>query len=198
MFKHGTNCNEIQQHQLDFIYNYLHRFLNKIFAQFFNSLWPSDMIGYHRTFTTLVQVKTFCLTAPSHYLNQFGLAMRYSGIHSRVIFIWTPVLKNINCQVVYGIQTFEITATFPKRQWVKNALPWMQCLYFKWNFYEIFSSGSREQILSQNCWIDCICLRMTFVLQDISAILHINLMAWQHVGGEPSLNRYLMFTKDTP
>ena len=35
-----------------------------------NSLWPSDAIWQHRSGSTLAQVMAFCLTAPSHYLNQ--------------------------------------------------------------------------------------------------------------------------------
>ena len=36
----------------------------------FNSLWPIDDIGHHRTWSSLVQVMTCCLTTPSHYMNQ--------------------------------------------------------------------------------------------------------------------------------
>ena len=33
-------------------------------------LWPSDAIWRQRSGSTLAQAKAFCLTAPSHYLNQ--------------------------------------------------------------------------------------------------------------------------------
>ena len=37
----------------------------------FNSLWPSDtIIWWHRSGSTLAQVMSSCLAAPSHYLNQ--------------------------------------------------------------------------------------------------------------------------------
>ena len=36
----------------------------------FNSLWSSDEIWSHRTWSTLVQVMACCLMASSHYLNQ--------------------------------------------------------------------------------------------------------------------------------
>ena len=39
----------------------------------FLPLWPSDSIWHHRTWSTLVQVMTCCLTAPSHYMNQCWL-----------------------------------------------------------------------------------------------------------------------------
>ena len=35
-----------------------------------NSLWPRDITWWHRSVSTLAQVKACCLTAPSHYLNQ--------------------------------------------------------------------------------------------------------------------------------
>ena len=35
-----------------------------------NSLWPSDAIWQHRSWSTLAQVMACCLAAPSHYLNQ--------------------------------------------------------------------------------------------------------------------------------
>ena len=38
-----------------------------------NSLWPSDAIWRQRSGSTLTQVMAYCLTAPSHYLNQCWL-----------------------------------------------------------------------------------------------------------------------------
>ena len=38
-----------------------------------NSLWPSDAIWQHRSWSTLAQVMACCVTAPSHYLNQCWL-----------------------------------------------------------------------------------------------------------------------------
>ena len=38
-----------------------------------NPLWPSDAIWWQRSGSTLAQVMTCCLTAPSHYLNQCWL-----------------------------------------------------------------------------------------------------------------------------
>ena len=38
--------------------------------KYVNSLWPSDAILKHRSGSTLAPVMAYCLTAPSHYLNQ--------------------------------------------------------------------------------------------------------------------------------
>ena len=35
-----------------------------------NSIWPSDAICYHGSWSTLVQIMACCLMAPSHNLNQ--------------------------------------------------------------------------------------------------------------------------------
>ena len=47
--------------------------LIKVKATLLNSLWPCDVICQHRSESTLAQVMACCLTAPSHYLNQFWL-----------------------------------------------------------------------------------------------------------------------------
>ena len=41
-----------------------------------NSLWPGDVIWRQRSKSTLAQVMTCCLTAPSHYRNQCWLMIR--------------------------------------------------------------------------------------------------------------------------
>ena len=53
-----------------------------LFVQFrgLNSLWPSDAIWWHRSWSTLVQVMACCLTAPSHYLNQCWLIVKYGPV----------------------------------------------------------------------------------------------------------------------
>ena len=51
-----------------------------------NPLWPIDIIWRHGSRSTLAQVMACCLTAPSHYLNQFDLSsVRANGIHLRAI-----------------------------------------------------------------------------------------------------------------
>ena len=41
------------------------------FRKSFNLLWPSGIIWWQSPWSTLAQVMTCCLMAPSHYLNQY-------------------------------------------------------------------------------------------------------------------------------
>ena len=56
---------------------------------FVNSLWPGDVIWWHRSGSILAQVMTCCLTVPSHYLNQCWLTWLIisgsCGIHHATI-----------------------------------------------------------------------------------------------------------------
>ena len=57
-------------------------FWHIIWSWWVNSLWPSDTIWWHRSWSTLVQVMACCLTAPSHYLNQYWLIISKVLWHS--------------------------------------------------------------------------------------------------------------------
>ena len=50
--------------------------------QWVNTLWPSYAIWWHRSGPTLVQVMPCCLTAPSHYPNQYWLTISELFWHS--------------------------------------------------------------------------------------------------------------------
>ena len=50
---------------------------NYLSQMFLNSLWPSDIMWWHRCFT-LVQVMACCLTAPSHYHNLCWLLVNWT------------------------------------------------------------------------------------------------------------------------
>ena len=50
-----------------------------------NSLWPTNAILWYRSGSTLAQVMAWCLTAPSHYLNQCWLTINRAPWNS---FIW--------------------------------------------------------------------------------------------------------------
>ena len=75
----------------------------------FNSLWPSDAICWHRTGSTLAQVMACCLTAPSHYLNHCWLIIR--AISPGIL--WRFVLD-----LSLKIKSFTTTTTSLRGQWV--------------------------------------------------------------------------------
>ena len=57
----------------------------------FNSLGPSDAICWHWSVSTLAQEMAYCLTAPSHCLNQCWLVINgFCGICLRAIFTEIP------------------------------------------------------------------------------------------------------------
>ena len=62
-------------------YMYLHACLWAL-ACSLNSLRPSDTIWWQWTGSTLAQVMAWCLTAPSHYLNQCWLIIHKVQSHS--------------------------------------------------------------------------------------------------------------------
>ena len=78
-----------------------------------NSLWPRATIWRHGSESTLVQVIVCCLTAPSHYLNQycFFSSMNFVG-HMRAI---SQKLHMISiCKMCS-----KITAASHRGQWVE-------------------------------------------------------------------------------
>ena len=79
-----------------------------------SSLWLSDAIWWHRSWSILVQVMACCLTAPSLYVNQcwkWGL----------VAFTWRQFcwkcLRYLSLIWVLKL-IFKITAASPRGQWV--------------------------------------------------------------------------------
>ena len=77
-----------------------------------NTLWPSDAIWRRRYWSTLVQVMTCCLTAPSHYLNQCWRITCEVIWHSFQGNIYLNT-QYINPQAVLEIQTLEIKVHLP-------------------------------------------------------------------------------------
>ena len=67
----------------------VHQFCRVSFEAGFNSLCHSDATWWHKSKSTLLQVMDCCLKAPSHYLNQYWLLMKYCGIHLKTITV-TP------------------------------------------------------------------------------------------------------------
>ena len=86
-------------------------------GDYFNSLWPSDAIWWHRSGSTLAQVRACCLTAPSHYLNQCRLIISEVLWHSpEGNFPWN----------MYDIDILDmslIAAASPRGQWVNSLAP---------------------------------------------------------------------------
>ena len=86
-----------------------------------NLLWPSDAIWQQRSGSTLAQVMTCCLTAPSHYLNQCWLIISEVQWHS----YWgnfTRDASTINHWNPFESYIFKISFKFPRGQWVNYAL----------------------------------------------------------------------------
>ena len=63
-------------------------------SMLFNSLWPSDTVCQHRTWSSLVQVMACSQTAPSHYLNQCWL------IISEVLWHSTQAQRTISWEML--------------------------------------------------------------------------------------------------
>ena len=88
-------------------------------VEIFNTLWPSDAIWRWRSWSTLVQVMTCCLTAPSHYLNQIWLIIRKVSWHSSE-GKFTAGTSAINHCNWHEKNSFEISLKSPRPQWVNK------------------------------------------------------------------------------
>ena len=94
------------------------------------SLWPSDAIWRHRSWSTLAQVMACCLTAPSHYLNQCWLIVstdqwRLSKGHFTRD---TPVINHKN-QLQFALKN---SSKSPRGQWVNTypLMPWFRVAWW--------------------------------------------------------------------
>ena len=93
-----------------------------------SSLWPYHAMWHWWSLSTLVQAMAWCLTAPSHYMNQCWLFINMAN--SRVMLTWIDT-QNINPQVAYEIYTFEITTPSPGQQWPSVSALMLLMLWFK-------------------------------------------------------------------
>ena len=93
------------------------------FKDMYHSLRPSEAIWQHRSWSTLPQVMGCCLMATSHYVNQCWLIISdyLAGFHRRAVSQWVP--KLFSCVMCNEFDTFKVTVTSPRGQWVK-----IQCL----------------------------------------------------------------------
>ena len=94
-----------------------------------NPLWLSDAIWRHRSGSTLAHAMACCLPAPSHYLNQCWFLIDEVLWHS----FESNFIVSAKATMLYNeVQndTFKITATSPRGQWVnlvvgcKHRLQW--------------------------------------------------------------------------
>ena len=85
----------------------------------FNSLWPSDAyIWLQGSRSTLVQVMAWCLTAPSHYLNQCWLAItKVQWCSSEGNFTWDITPIKISLKIIF----LRFLLKSAKGQWVNLA-----------------------------------------------------------------------------
>ena len=84
-----------------------------------NSLWPSDVICWQRSGSTLAQIMARCLMAPSHYLNQRWLLIGRVQWHSSECNLTrdTSAISHWNNLEKY---LSKILFKFSRSQWVKN------------------------------------------------------------------------------
>ena len=78
-----------------------------------NSLSLNDAIWWHRSWLTLAQVMSYCLTAPSHYLNQYWLINGVLWHSPRTILIPQEVLMNVTRNMYSEITLFKLLPHFP-------------------------------------------------------------------------------------
>ena len=87
--------------------------------QWVNSLWPSDAVWHHKPCSTLVKlIMTWCLMAPSHYLNQCWLINGEVFRHSPESK-FKEILQISILEIILNIINSKITATSPRDQGVK-------------------------------------------------------------------------------
>ena len=86
---------------------------------------------WHISESTLVQVMVCCLTAPSHYLNQYLHVINKVLWHSSESYFTASVWDNILYNEFQNY-IFEITSTLPRGQWVKE---WLLGKQRWWAYY---------------------------------------------------------------
>ena len=106
----------------------------------FNTLWPSDVIWWHRSGFTLAKVMACCLMAQSHYINQCWLLISEVQWHSNggtpttdtsTINLWNE-LENYLCAILFkspriGELNYDV---YPQLlQWLVNKIEWNRSLH---------------------------------------------------------------------
>ena len=96
-------------------------YIKSRFHTILNSLGSSDAIWRPKTWSTLAQVMACCLTAPSHYLNQWWLIISKVQWHSSEgnFTAGISVINHCNWLEKYSPK---ISLKSPRPQWVKSVL----------------------------------------------------------------------------
>ena len=68
--------------------------------QYVNSLWPSGVTWWHRSWSTLAQVMTCCLMAPSHNLNKCWLLISEGFFFA---FTWESFRRDYYCVWIWKL-----------------------------------------------------------------------------------------------
>ena len=92
-----------------------------VHAGLVNSFGPSDAIWRWRSWSTLVQVMSCCLAAPSLYLNQWLIISKVLCHSSEDIIIRR--FENTNQKSKIEDYIFKITLKSPRGQWVNSLVP---------------------------------------------------------------------------
>ena len=106
-----------------------------------NALWLSGATWQNRSRSTLAHVMACCLTAPSHYLNQYWLLSSEVLWHSPESNLRVP--KLLFCIMSLKIITFEITSISLGGQWVNFCIKYNE----NWLQSHIFPSNSSQRKL---------------------------------------------------
>ena len=93
--------------------------------QWVNSLWPNDAIWWQISRSTLVQVMACCLTAPSHYLNQWWLITSVVERHSSKASSQEITQPSIT-EIIWKIKYLKFHSNFPGANELKMIKP---CVY---------------------------------------------------------------------
>ena len=88
-----------------------------------NSLWPNDAIWRQRSGSTLAQVMAWCLTAPSHYLNQCWFT--FSKVH------WHSFEYILQEMIELSITKISWKITFLKFLWNLTGANQLKIIIFK-------------------------------------------------------------------
>ena len=131
------------------------------------SLWTRDAIWLHRFGSTFAQGMACCLTAPSHYLNQYWLIIS--------LVVWHTPDGNIHwkCWQYHSLKrlkndTFEITTTSPQEamSYGRGVVQGGQCISNRENsFYQtcIWGSGSSSFVVFNISLSELVyCLKMKY------------------------------------